>query len=167
MGAIAVVAVLVVIPILPIEGNYQIRVVLSGSMEPTIKTGSIVVVRPDASYAVGDVITFTNRFFRNQNGQIIPVTHRIIEVKNDNGYKTFVTKGDANDDADQNPIRDTNILGKEIVTIPYLGYAVETARQPYGFLALILIPAAIIVWDHGKKIWIEVRKIKNKNSEIA
>ncbi|KKU04164.1 MAG: hypothetical protein UX07_C0045G0001, partial [Parcubacteria group bacterium GW2011_GWA2_45_30] len=47
--------------------------------------------------------------------------------------------------------------------VPYLGYAIETARTTYGFLALIIIPALIIVWDQAQKIWEEIKKArKNK-----
>lgn len=164
------IAVLFLFPALPVPGNYQARVVLSGSMEPTIKTGSIVFVRPVNSYQVGDVITFTSRDFRGSKGEIIPVTHRIVEINHGEFGIEFVTKGDANDGKDTRTVRQANILGKAFLVVPYVGYAVETARKPYGFLALILIPATIIMFDQGKNIFSEAKKMKKakeKNTDFS
>ena len=57
---IATIALLLIISVLPITGNYKVMTVLSGSMEPTIKMGSIVVVKPQENYKIGDIITFTS-----------------------------------------------------------------------------------------------------------
>src|SRR3989338_8215020 len=59
-------------PLLPIKGNIEIKIVKSGSMEPAIKTGSIVVIKPASLYGVGDVITFGE-----DSRTTYPTTHRI------------------------------------------------------------------------------------------
>src|SRR3990167_3351690 len=76
---------------LPIPGNIEVKIVKSGSMEPAIPTGSVVMVRPSVSYAVGDVITFGK-----DTKTDIPTTHRIVAMNADN---TFTVKGDANEEA--------------------------------------------------------------------
>ena len=162
MALVLLVAILLIVPILPIPGNYQIRVVLSGSMEPAIKTGSIVAVKPASKYVVGDVITYSKPSFKDSTGHIIPVSHRILEIKSDG---TYITKGDANNVSDPDPVRKSEVIGKVILTVPYIGYAVQTARQPYGLIILIVIPAAILIVDQIKKIWTEVGRIRREKSD--
>ena len=136
--------------------------VLSGSMEPAIKTGSIVIVKPAADYKVGDIITF-GKISRTQT----PITHRINEIKGLGATRIFITKGDANNAPDSKEVRLGEIVGKEILTVPYVGYAINTAKKPWGFALIIMIPALLIVFDEGKKIWDEIIKIKNnKKNEI-
>lgn len=167
LTAVGIIAVLLLISIFPITGNYRVMVVLSGSMEPAIGTGSIVVVKPNKSveggppvYEVGDVVTF---------GKIskadTPVTHRIVEVKQMNGQNVYTTKGDANNAPDPKEITASEIAGKELFTIPYIGYAISAAKKPWGFAALIIIPALIIIFDEVKKIRNEMMKIRNKKKD--
>ncbi len=163
-GALAAIAILVLVSAFPISGNYQIKVVESGSMEPTIKVGSVVVVKPTDSYQVGDVVTYEGGF-RDEKGRAVPVTHRIVEKKVENGVTAYVTKGDANDDPDNRVVRERQIIGKVLFDVPYVGYIVEAARKPYGFLAIIIIPAAIIVYDQGVVIWKEIKRIYGKKNE--
>ena len=73
IGFIAVIGGLLIVSILPISGNYEIKIVMSGSMEPAIKTGSIVIVKPADFYEIGDSITFGG-----DTRVIMPTTHRII-----------------------------------------------------------------------------------------
>ena len=142
---------------LPIPGNIQIKIVKSGSMEPTILTGSVVIVKPVDTYAVNDVITFGE----DTRAQI-PTTHRIIGVREDSGRTFYQTKGDANEEADPQEIAPSAIIGKVVGWVPYLGYILDFARQPIGFTLMIGIPAAIIILDELTKIFGEVRGMRRK-----
>jgi len=153
--AIAVIAILLLISVFPITGNFKVMTVLSGSMEPSIHTGSIVVVKPASEYKVGDVITF-GKISKTQT----PTTHRISEIKGSGATQTFITKGDANNAVDLREVRPSEIVGKEILTVPYVGYAISTAKKPYGFALIIIIPALLVIFDEGKKIRDEVKKMK-------
>lgn len=155
-GAIGAVALFLASSILPIPGGVKFFVVQSGSMEPSIRTGGVVVVRPVAEYRVGDVVTF-----RSNGGKNVPTTHRIVEIKDGR----YVTKGDANDNQDTGEVTGNKILGRVLFDVPYLGYAVRAAKTPYGFIAIIVIPAAIIIFDELKKIYYEVKKIRKKGGE--
>ena len=137
-------------PSLPILEGVEVKIVKSGSMEPAIATGGIVVVRPAAEYRVGDVITYTDRTAD------IPTTHRIMDVYMENGTKWFVTKGDANEDVDIAPVALGSVLGRVIFSMPYAGYVIDFARQPMGFAALIATPALLIVFGELEKIRAEV-----------
>jgi signal peptidase len=130
-------------------------------MEPAIHTGAIVAVKPMPDYKVGDIITFGPNTKTK-----VPTTHRITEIKNNNGVFTYTTKGDANNAPDTTEIRQSEIIGKVLFSVPYAGYAVDAAKKPWGFAAIIIIPALLIIFDESKKIKDEIVKMKNnKNSK--
>ena len=72
----------------------------------------------------------------------------------------FTTKGDANEDSDTNEIRQNDIHGKVLFNIPFLGYIIDLARKPLGFAVLIILPAIIVIYDEGMKIFSEVKKMR-------
>jgi len=154
---IAVVAILLIVSVLPVPGNIKFMVVLSGSMEPSIKTGSIVMTKPASEYKVGDVITF-GPYSKTK----APTTHRIVEIQEQNGQKIYITKGDMNNAPDAKQVTQKEIIGKVVFDAPYLGYVVSFTRRPLGFVLILIIPAAIIVFDEVKKIIQEIKKIKEK-----
>lgn len=92
-------------------GNIEPRIVLSGSMEPKIHTGSICFINKKVPYdkiKTGDIIAF-------KAGKNTMVTHRVISVTN----AGFETKGDANKVSDGISTNKTNYRGKTILSIPY------------------------------------------------
>lgn len=106
-------------------------VVLSGSMEPTISTGSVCFVNEKVKYEnmkVGDIVAFK-----------IPtgasVTHRIINITE----KGFETKGDANDNSDGVSTTKQNFLGKNLFSIKKIGFMVEFIQTTKGRIILITI----------------------------
>lgn len=159
---IVVIAVLLIISVLPITGNIKFMIVQSGSMSPEIKTGSIVMTKPFSEYKVGDIITF-GTYSKTK----APTTHRIFDIKVNDGVPVYITKGDANNAPDQKEVSEREIIGKILIDIPYLGYVVHAVRQPIGFIAVLIIPAAIIVGDEIRKIYGEIKKRKkNKNAKL-
>ncbi|MCK4520491.1 signal peptidase I [Candidatus Parcubacteria bacterium] len=157
---IAAVALLLIISVLPITGNFKVLTVLSGSMEPDIKTGSVVVVKPVDNYKIEDIITFTNSKKPDES-----VTHRIYDMKVNEGVPVYITKGDANNVPDTREIREKDIIGKVLLDIPYLGYAVNFAKKPLGFALIIIVPAMIIIGDEIRKIYGELKKKKTNETE--
>jgi len=155
-GFIILLAVLILFSLFPITGNYKILIVQSGSMEPAIHTGSIVVTKPEAHYQVGDIITF---------GTIsktkAPTTHRIYSI--DNGK--YITKGDANEDPDMSPITANKIIGKVLFSVPYIGYLIDFARRPLGFMLIIGLPALLLISDEIKKIIQQIKKMKSEGNK--
>jgi len=156
LGAIVLIAVLLVVSVLPITGNFKVLTVLSGSMAPAIKMGSVVVVKPADNYKIGDIITF---------GEIsktkTPTTHRIYEMKVQGSQPVYITKGDANNAPDQREITAKEIIGKVLFDVPYIGYALATAKKPWGFALIIIVPAAIIIYDEIRKIIGEIKIKRN------
>lgn len=135
---------------LPIPGNIEIKIVKSGSMEPTIPTGSLVVIKPVEAYKLRDIVTFGA-----DTPTQIPTTHRIVASRVDNGT-WYTTKGDANEEQDTKEINQSEIIGKVVAHVPNAGYVLDFAKKPLGFLLLIGIPAATIIIDELINIFREV-----------
>ena len=121
VAAIACVGLLLVTTLLPIPGNFKVKVVKSGSMEPAIRTGGIVVIRPASSYEMGDIVTFGP-----DTKTQVPTTHRVVAISGEGAARIYTTKGDAND-AEDLPISEGDVIGRAVymgtspVRIPYLG----------------------------------------------
>ena len=159
LGFLGVIAFAIAASVLPITGNYKILVVQSGSMEPAIKIGAVVIVKPAGTYSIGDVITF---------GPVTktkaPTSHRILDMEVVEGQISYITKGDANEDPDGRRVAEKDVLGKVLFSLPYMGYVIDFARKPLGFLLIIGIPAAVIMGDEIRKIIVEIKKMRSKKS---
>ena len=107
-------------------------IVLSGSMEPEIPVGALVIVKEAASYQPGDIITY----FDGKN----LVTHRLVSLAD--GIVT--TQGDANNAKDY-PFNQSNILGRVRAVFPRAGYFIIWMRSPFGLLCLLLIGVLILL----------------------
>jgi len=156
---IVAVALLLIVSILPITGNYKVMTVISGSMAPAIKMGSVVIVKPASDYKIGDVITF-GPYSKTK----APTSHRIYDIKVVDGQPVYITKGDVNNAPDARELQKRDIVGKVLFSVPFVGYAVDFAKKPMGFALIIVVPAAIIIYDEIKKI-IQELKIKRLKKE--
>ena len=115
-GIIVLIAVGVLLLAAPGAAGYKPFAVLSGSMEPAIRTGAVAYVDTGVSGAdvgIGDIVAF-------RSGNIL-VTHRIVGLDDDGRY---VTKGDANQTEDFAPVEASQIIGRTVFSVPYAGYAV-------------------------------------------
>lgn len=119
-------------------GDKKFLLVQSGSMEPSIMTGDIIVISSARQYFKNDVITF-----RDSSRGI--VTHRIVDITTTGQKSIISTKGDANRSLDSDTISSDQIMGKVVLTLPKLGYLVNFTRQPLGLLIFIVFPASVII----------------------
>ena len=124
--------------------------VLSGSMEPTYKVGSLIYVKDTVpeEIKVGDPITFV------LNNDLTIATHRVVKVDKEN--QSFITKGDANEKVDGKPVLYENLIGKPIFHIPYMGYFVNWLQSRTGIIVSISLVSLYII------VSILVGSIKNK-----
>jgi len=157
IGAVGLIAVVLIWSALPIEGGLKIKIVQSGSMEPAIKTGALVVIKPSGVYKEGDIITFGK-----DTKTEVPTTHRIVGVRVESGKTLYQTKGDANDATDMQEVASGEVIGKVLFSLPYVGYILDFAKKPFGFILIIGIPAAMIIYDEAMKIKYE---IANRNKK--
>jgi signal peptidase I len=120
----------------------QAFTVTSGSMEPSIKTGSMIFTlkTDNAQLKKGDVIAFTSA-----GDDKVTVTHRIIEVWKEDGSFSYRTKGDMNDGADIDKVAANQIKGKVLFSIPQLGYLSANMKNPRSLFLFIIVPALFVI----------------------
>lgn len=140
IGFLLVVGALLLAPRLPVHTGIESKIVVSGSMTPAIPVGALVFVKPSASYAVGDVVTFGE-----DNASAAPTTHRIVGIRSENGTTWYTTKGDANNAPDSREASQNEVIGKVFLSVPYAGFVLTFARQPVGFALLIGVPALLVI----------------------
>jgi signal peptidase len=126
-------------------------VTLSGSMEPTVETGSLCFIDKKAkldSVEENDIIAF-----RLKDGTL--VTHRAIKIT-DSG---IITKGDNNKDADSNIVSGDSFVGKNLFSIPRLGYVVKAFQSITGKIIIITFVVLLFVsgflFGENKKVIIK------------
>ena len=123
--------------------GFQVFTVLSGSMEPTYHTGSLIYVK-DVDYKeieAGQVITF-------MLDEDTVATHRVVEVVPDETDATVLryrTKGDANDAEDGSLVHYKNVLGSPVFSIPKLGYLANFIQNPPGTYIAISAGAILLL----------------------
>lgn len=161
LGLLLLIIIITTASALNIPSGFKLYTVQSGSMKPTIPLYSLILVQPQNNYQVDDIITYKKPEDKNNPKPKITITHRIIEVKDNQ----FTIKGDANDAPDSQPTSLDLILGKVIFTIPLIGKPVAFAKTQTGFILLIVIPATIIVYSEIVSIKNQIQLIKAKKKK--
>lgn len=136
---------LAVYGVLPcVMAKYHAHVIVSGSMQPTLAPGSIVITRvmQPMAYQQDNIISFIPPTSPNQI-----VTHRIARVfMGEGGVREFQTKGDSNSNGDSWVLSAGNIEGKVMWVMPWAGYLIWALQTPTGFLggALLILIFAVV-----------------------
>jgi len=149
-AATAVVLGLLAITVGPRFLPYQALVVRSGSMSPTIPTGSVVFYTKRAAdkVKVGDVIVFNKPGATNEK-----VTHRVYDLKSSATGRYFVTKGDANGAPDDWRVPAVGTGWVAATHVAYVGYALSDIQSGLGRLLLLLVPAVLLGLITVYEIW--------------
>ncbi len=128
-GIITIIAAVVILTAL-LLAVLQIKpaIVMSGSMEPAIHTGSVVLINTKNKEAEeGDIIAF-------QRGDMF-VTHRVTDIT----ASGFLTKGDANDSADPGMVDKSQVIGTTLLSLPRAGYLLHALQTTWGLIGIICI----------------------------
>jgi signal peptidase len=105
-------------------------IILSASMEPTIRTGSLVYINTkDQQISVGDIVTF----YMTDGSQQINVTHRVARITEEG----IVTKGDNNEVEDLNLLTPDRVIGKYAFHIPGAGYLMARMTERTRLVVII------------------------------
>jgi signal peptidase len=123
---------------------------LSGSMEPTISPGDVVIneeIEPWEAQ-VGDVVTF-----RDPQDASKLLTHRVVSTKDTGSHILFVTQGDANNTQEHWRVAATGEIGRLAYTVPWIGHLAVFARSKLGWLLLVGIPLLLILIEELVRIW--------------
>ena len=149
LAALAALALVVVVPRLAGATAYT---VLTGSMEPGLPPGTLIVVKPAPAdeIGVGTVITY-----QLKSEQPTVVTHRVVtQGIDDDGKPVFETQGDANEVPDAAWVRPVQIKGEKWYAVPHLGYVgnllTGKERQMGIYLvAALLLSYALVLFGSG------------------
>ena len=128
---IAAVSPFVVFAVPQVIGADEGFVVLSGSMEPAMSPGDVVIVDTSGPVGVGDVITYS------RPGDSVPTAHRVVDGR-------YETKGDANENVDAGTVPPEAIIGRVVLTIPAVGHVILWANTPVGYITLVVGPLVLL-----------------------
>lgn len=134
----------------PYAFGHRSFTVMSGSMEPAISTGDVVVDQSIAPHEarIGDVVTF-----QDPAGRSRLVTHRLRKVRVRGRRAQMVTKGDANNTVERWSVPVDGRIGRVRYRVPYLGYALAAVRGRGTAFFLILAPALLLVVYELVRLW--------------
>lgn len=134
LAALALAAVVIGPRFLP----YRALVVRSGSMSPTIPTGSVAFYREEqgSQVRVGQIVLFSEP----GDPQIL-ITHRVIRVEGTTAGRYLITKGDANRSPDAWRVPAAGVGWVVAYHVPYLGYGFAELSNPWAHVALVAVPA--------------------------
>lgn len=141
--ALLILLIVICLPLtVPKAFHYHVYTVISGSMEPAIPTGSLVYIKEmePKDVQVDDVIAF----YGTKDAASI-ITHRVVENRVLMGE--FITKGDANEDNDMNPVTYNQYMGKMVRSIPKIGGIVQTITGGSGKAAVGCVIGLAIVLE--------------------
>ena len=145
----------------PIFLGHEILTVLSGSMEPGIKTGSIISVTPITNtngLKKGDIITF-----KAVDAPNILITHRIIDIQKAGDTLQYITKGDNNDGRDSLPVPAAHVVAHyDHLTVPFIGYLLTFVKSTLGAILMLLVPGALMVLWSTFTIWKIIKLMDTK-----
>ena len=151
---------------MPMPFGVGVAVVESGSMEPVLSVGDVIVVRPQESYAVSDIVVY-------QSGHSL-VVHRIISINGEGEDAEIITQGDANNAPDA-PITRDEIKGRLWTHIPKVGLAMDMLRSPAGIIVVIAVAILLMELSFKRdkrnededleKLREEIRKLKEEMRE--
>jgi signal peptidase I len=130
--------------------GYRFFVVMSGSMEPVLPVGGLVMSKPQPASAirVGDIVTFLA-----PDGTGRTITHRLHAVVHHRGKTGYRTKGDANPSVDPWTVQFPRQVGVEKLAIPGVGYALYALSTHGARLLLVALLAVLLAFALLGRLW--------------
>ena len=146
--------------------GYTVLRITTGSMAPTYGIDTMVIVKDTKASEIqeGDVISFYSTD-PSLDGAVN--THRVVEVHEENGARTFVTKGDENNVVDAYDVEEKYLIGKVVYASKLLGKLSRLVSNPIVFLPVILIPLAVILISNLVNTLVLAKKIAREEEETA
>lgn len=146
---------------IPSVFGYSPVIVLSGSMSPEFEAGDMILLQKTDPYTlkVGDVVCYLE--------EETAVTHRIIEIQQQDGYPLYITQGDANNTEDSSPVGPDQIQGKYTgVYITGAGNFAMFLQSTPGMLIFIGGPVLLfILWDVLRRV-LDNRRAKKEKGQL-
>ena len=131
----------------PVNPWFHAEIIISGSMEPTIRTGSMIIVVPQDSYSVGDIITFIDPIVGKNTHRIIADGRKgrrnLLHHHGGCGWKVRTAI----------PVSLNRVKGKVRAIVPWLGYVA------YAGFAAILVPLGLLL------LYV-IRKLRSRHERV-
>ena len=149
-----------------LPGGFKLFTVVTGSMEPSIPSGSLVLARqPDNVKDIheGEIVTFEQPGYSNKY-----ITHRVYEKSQSEVLGVFTTKGDKNPTADNWEVSYGRVQGIYITHLAAVGNWIEFLKTPRGLVIFVLVPALVLILYELKNITValvELRLSKRKKPD--
>jgi signal peptidase I len=127
---------------LPNKKIFSAYAIVTGSMEPTVHVGALTFVQKTNPKELhkGDIIAFTV-----PSEPKMVILHRIYSIEQVASSQVFITKGDHNPIPDKWQVMPSQIRGKFVFTLPYIGYLIVFLKTPIGFGILIGLPVLLLI----------------------
>jgi signal peptidase len=149
-GAIGtIIILLLLVYFLP---GYDISIVRSDSMRPAFAAGDMVITVPPGSFLRGEIVSGSIVALKIGDERI---THRVVSID----QETFITKGDANEEADPRPVNMSQVTGVYLLKIPRVGYLSAFIRTKPGWFLAVVLPGVLLVGLIVKEIIKEALRI--------
>lgn len=128
----------------PTVFGYTALRVTTGSMKPTYDVDAMIIVKKVDPQEIkeNDVISFYSQD-PSLDGAVN--THRVVSIKEENGKRSFVTKGDNNNVVDAYDVESQYLIGRVVASSKIIGKISRLAANPLIFIPIILIPLAVIL----------------------
>jgi signal peptidase len=151
--------VLVLMFLLPF-GGWKALDVLTGSMQPALSPGDLVIIHhvPLREIQVGDIVTYTNPANARQT-----ITHRVVGRSIKDGVQMITAKGDANSGPDA-PFPGGRIVGRVALTVPALGQAVGWIKHPLAVALIVVIPGLVVIASEVRTLRRRLNHLKPKTA---
>lgn len=147
----------------PLFGAY---VIISPSMEPNIHVRDAIITmrKEQEKIKKGDIITYISK---DPSHYGIRITHRVVGIfENDNNSVSYRTKGDNNNVEDSKLVNHSDVLGKVMLRIPYIGYIQELISTVYGWILLIVLPCLYIIGSDIVKLFKKVNEVEQVQTNV-
>jgi len=124
--------------------------VLTGSMQPAIAPGDVVVDQPvkPRDLRPGDVVTFPDPANKQRM-----ITHRVRRADVTGDMVRVITRGDANNLDERWSAPADGRVGRVQARVPYVGHALQRIHSPFGRLLLLVVPALLLAVLELRAVW--------------
>jgi signal peptidase len=160
----AFVVSLLLAAVLPMAVGMHTYTVRSGSMEPAIETGDVIVTKSiaPADARVGDIVTFVD-----PDGSGSLITHRVRAISTQGDRTAVVTRGDANNAFERWSVPSDGSIGQVAYRLPMLGRALAPLSSTLGKAGLIVVPALLLCALGLRRIWRPERELPPPGTKEA
>ena len=160
-AAAGMIVALVLAAVVPMAFGGKSFSVMSGSMEPNLSTGDLVLTKgiSPSEAANGDIVTFNDPENKSRL-----LTHRVASSRVSGDRYSFVTKGDANNTVERWWVPADGKIGEVVFRLPKLGYVLSFTKTPAARMLLITLPALLLAAFGLASIW---RTPKEERQDVA